>query len=469
MLSKVFAKNFVKTLNTLQKQNIVRGKKGVVEELKRVNTFDQQVKEKYLYNNDNLRNMDINDIKARITEEYEAQNDKLFNDDSILSQIKNDMFDNQEIKDQKQRLNDLQSRAKENYEQQPMEKYFSNLSHDEYLQKAREFQNDIMFGRIPDPERRTNAISRDYANYSSFEENGVELKDMQNEWEEFPTEVYQGKRILSFLNNLDSDVAQKKQIEESMQELRLTNPNLKDSQIIKGHFENEANRIMKEKNLKHEFDLGDNRLESDIQQFRTSTRLSPTAKEQIFKLYAKGWSVRDLSSRFGILPERVKAVIWLKQKFYFEVLPNIDLRTLKAGMERELEYNRDFKYQDYGIDLEELSRRNKGILTPSFKKQKDVDVKQLAVAEQRKENQIERTSKRRRARSQKVTTGFVGNQEKGYYIKEWIVNSGKGSDKVTSMFKKAVYFSEDPKRLPKKVQNKLSKGPRIASQGYGHI
>lgn len=35
-----------------------------------------------------------------------------------------------------------------------------------------------MFGRIPDPERRTNSISRDYANYSSFEENGVKLKDM---------------------------------------------------------------------------------------------------------------------------------------------------------------------------------------------------------------------------------------------------------------------------------------------------
>lgn len=31
-----------------------------------------------------------------------------------------------------------------------------------------------------------------------------------------------------------------------MQELRTTNPNLSDSEIIKGHFNNEASRIIKE-------------------------------------------------------------------------------------------------------------------------------------------------------------------------------------------------------------------------------
>lgn len=34
----------------------------------------------------------------------------------------------------------------------------------------------------------------------------------------------------------------------------------------------------------------------------------------------------------------------------------------------EREYNKNHPYIDYGIDLEELNRRNRGVLTPSFKK-----------------------------------------------------------------------------------------------------
>lgn len=46
-------------------------------------------------------------------------------------------------------------------------------------------------------------------------------------------------------------------------------------------------------------------------------------------------------------------------------------------MELEQDYNQEHAYVDYGIDLEELSRRNTGIITPSFKKAKDVDVRAL--------------------------------------------------------------------------------------------
>jgi len=39
-------------------------------------------------------------------------------------------------------------------------------------------------------------------------------------------------------------------------------------------------------------------------------RMSPFAKEKIYRLYLKGTSVKDLSLKFGCLAQRVKAVIY---------------------------------------------------------------------------------------------------------------------------------------------------------------
>jgi hypothetical protein len=39
-------------------------------------------------------------------------------------------------------------------------------------------------------------------------------------------------------------------------------------------------------------------------------RLSPVAKEEIYRLYLKGMTVKDLSLKYGILPVRVKAVVF---------------------------------------------------------------------------------------------------------------------------------------------------------------
>lgn len=39
-------------------------------------------------------------------------------------------------------------------------------------------------------------------------------------------------------------------------------------------------------------------------------RLSFKAKFELFSLFNEGWSVRDLSLRYGIMPYRVKAIIY---------------------------------------------------------------------------------------------------------------------------------------------------------------
>jgi transposase-like protein len=39
-------------------------------------------------------------------------------------------------------------------------------------------------------------------------------------------------------------------------------------------------------------------------------RISPLAKEEIYRTYLKGSTIKELSLKFGILPQRVKAVIF---------------------------------------------------------------------------------------------------------------------------------------------------------------
>lgn len=39
-------------------------------------------------------------------------------------------------------------------------------------------------------------------------------------------------------------------------------------------------------------------------------RMSPLAKEELYILYQKGMTVKDLSLKYGILPQRVKAIVF---------------------------------------------------------------------------------------------------------------------------------------------------------------
>jgi len=39
-------------------------------------------------------------------------------------------------------------------------------------------------------------------------------------------------------------------------------------------------------------------------------RVSPFAKEKIYRMYHKGQTIKDLSLKFGVLPQRVKAIIY---------------------------------------------------------------------------------------------------------------------------------------------------------------
>jgi hypothetical protein len=38
--------------------------------------------------------------------------------------------------------------------------------------------------------------------------------------------------------------------------------------------------------------------------------MSPIAKEELYRNYEKGMTIKDLSLKYGILPQRVKAIIF---------------------------------------------------------------------------------------------------------------------------------------------------------------
>ncbi len=56
--------------------------------------------------------------------------------------------------------------------------------------------------------------------------------------------------------------------------------------------------------------------------------ISPQVMDSIYDLYLQGWTVRDISRRYGILPQRAKFYIWSRAKFYNEALPKYGVKYL---------------------------------------------------------------------------------------------------------------------------------------------
>jgi hypothetical protein len=48
----------------------------------------------------------------------------------------------------------------------------------------------------------------------------------------------------------------------------------------------------------------------EMNEIQYNGRISPVAKEEIYRLYLKGTTIKELSLKYGILPQRVKAVIF---------------------------------------------------------------------------------------------------------------------------------------------------------------
>lgn len=80
-------------------------------------------------------------------------------------------------------------------------------------------------------------------------------------------------------------------------------------------------------------------------------RMSPFAKETLYRKYLQGMTVKDLSLKFGILPQRVKAIIYQKHLYWVEVYPKLGETHQRMALEMEVQYAASFPFIDYGSDL----------------------------------------------------------------------------------------------------------------------
>ena len=65
--------------------------------------------------------------------------------------------------------------------------------------------------------------------------------------------------------------------------------------------------------------------------------MSPQAKEELYRSYLQGTRIKDLSLKYGILPQRVKAIVYQKHMYWEEVYPRLGETQLLA----EVDKNRD--------------------------------------------------------------------------------------------------------------------------------
>ena len=92
-----------------------------------------------------------------------------------------------------------------------------------------------------------------------------------------------------------------------------------------------------------------------------SGRMSPQAKEELYRSYLQGTKVKDLSLKYGILPNRVKAIVYQKYLYWEEVYPRLGETHMRMAFDMEMIYARDYPFVNYGIDLNLMAIAEKGM------------------------------------------------------------------------------------------------------------
>lgn len=160
-------------------------------------------------------------------------------------------------------------------------------------------------------------------------------------------------------------------------------------------------------------------------------RMSPRACEKIYELYTEGWTVRDLSKRFGILPNRVKFIVWSRAQLYTEILPRMGFQHFLNCMEYENEYENEHGYIDYGLDLPEMAEDDNFVERIHCWNHKLVDIsKENDVQRNERDQALEKLQKRTDFTKKYLLMDY-GTYGKGsylYFLRDWKRMKGKGSD-----------------------------------------
>ena len=204
-----------------------------------------------------------------------------------------------------------------------------------------------------------------------------------------------------------------------------------------------------------------------------SGRLSPQAKEEIYRSYLTGTTIKDMSLKYGIMPQRVKAVVYQKHLYWEEVYPRLGETHMRLAMEMEMLYARDFPFVDYGIDLEVMAALEKGMrisrLTnvPNDTALKHSDVQRIpATLKEDTERALQNTRPRQ---YDKIPFKFWGKGPGGYLLYDWVHHRGRGSPNLSQHARDLIRYTgtEKGESLVKNNMVRRMKvgGPRYAMMG----
>jgi len=193
-------------------------------------------------------------------------------------------------------------------------------------------------------------------------------------------------------------------------------------------------------------------------------RVSPFIKEDIYRAYLEGWTVKDLSYKYGFAPERIKCIVFDRDYFWKHIYPIIGESGLRKRLKDEFEHARKYGFWEYGKDLEFMAEREQGYLVKQITRG-EMDAKPTKEHEITISKELNNLVK---VKSQDfVTIGFYGKGAKGYAIKEMIMRRGLGRKRVSRMFESYLHLKDKyPHLLPKNVIRMKEYGPRMATLGY---
>jgi len=210
--------------------------------------------------------------------------------------------------------------------------------------------------------------------------------------------------------------------------------------------------------------------EDDEESDLVDAKMSFDSKVECYENYLKGESIRNLSLKYGILPLRVRAIVWQHQYFAEHILPHANLDTIKLAIYCEkVIVESVVPTVDYGLDLEFMANEQQGVETrPTNFRNIPCNPPPDPTYEQRYDQLLK---KQKKPRQEYITEKFVGNTWNGYYLCDMKKYRGNGSERVTKKFRRILENSGNPHDygLPLNAERKLKKGASVrdASKGYG--
>lgn len=311
---------------------------------------------------------------------------------------------------------------------------------------------------------RKKYMTREYGNYEKYEteKNNVQQTTERGEDDTGYDRFIKNHREMDLrLKTVEGEEARKEQ-EQEVENL-LTNDQYAD-QTIKDRMNN----------LKTQQDYGDELMKRDAElkmarqlemsEIQYNGRISPIAKEELYRLYLKGTTIKDLSLKYGILPQRVKAVIFQRHLYWNEVYPKLGETHMRMAYEREMLYATDFPFIDYGKDLRLMAEIEKGIKMVKVQRS-DIDANPPEAVRKRVEESL---AKMRPKRQDFIPEDLVGKGGKAYILKNWVIHRGFGAPIVSKIFRDVVRMTgskEEYNLNKKRLLRMKAAGPRYAAMG----